>query len=31
MMDVQKKIDELDAEILTKTERYFELMEKKES
>lgn len=30
MMDVQKKIDELDAEILTKTERYFELMEKKE-
>lgn len=29
MMDVQKKIDELDAEILTKTERYFELMEKK--
>ena len=31
MMDVQKKIDELDEEILTKTERYFELMEKKES
>lgn len=31
MMDVQKKIDELDTEILTKTERYFELMEKKES
>lgn len=31
MMDVQKKIDELDAEILTKTERYFELIEKKES
>lgn len=31
MMNVQKKIDELDAEILTKTERYFELMEKKES
>lgn len=31
MMDVQKKIDELDAEILTKTERYFELMEKKKS
>lgn len=31
MMDVQKKIDELDAEILTKTERYFELMEKKVS
>lgn len=31
MMDVQKKIDELDAEVLTKTERYFELMEKKES
>ena len=31
MMDVQKKIDELDAKILTKTERYFELMEKKES
>lgn len=31
MMDVQKKIDELEAEILTKTERYFELMEKKES
>lgn len=31
MMDVQKKIDELDAEILSKTERYFELMEKKES
>lgn len=31
MMDVQKKIDEFDAEILTKTERYFELMEKKES
>lgn len=31
MMDVQKKIDELDAENLTKTERYFELMEKKES
>lgn len=31
MIDVQKKIDELDAEILTKTERYFELMEKKES
>ena len=31
MMDVQKKIDELDAEILTKTERCFELMEKKES
>lgn len=31
MMGVQKKIDELDAEILTKTERYFELMEKKES
>lgn len=31
MMDVQKKIDELDAEILIKTERYFELMEKKES
>ncbi len=31
MMDVQKKIDELDAEILTKTERYFELMDKKES
>ena len=31
MMDVQKKIDELDAEILTKTERYFELMEKNES
>lgn len=31
MMDVQKKINELDAEILTKTERYFELMEKKES
>ena len=31
MMDVQKKIDELDAEILTKTERYFELMENKES
>lgn len=31
MMDVQKKIDVLDAEILTKTERYFELMEKKES
>lgn len=30
MMDVQKKIDELDTEILTKTERYFELMEKKE-
>lgn len=31
MMDVQKKIDELDTEILSKTERYFELMEKKES
>lgn len=31
MVDVQKKIDELDTEILTKTERYFELMEKKES
>ncbi|MBS1476907.1 MAG: ABC-F family ATP-binding cassette domain-containing protein, partial [Acholeplasmatales bacterium] len=31
MMDVQKKIDELDEEILAKTERYFELMEKKES
>lgn len=31
MMDVQKKIDELDTEILTKMERYFELMEKKES
>lgn len=31
MMDVQKKIDELDTEIFTKTERYFELMEKKES
>lgn len=31
MMDVQNKIDELDTEILTKTERYFELMEKKES
>ena len=30
MMDVQKKIDELEEEILLKTERYFILMEKKE-
>ena len=31
IMELTTKIDELEQEILIKTERYFELMEKKES